>query len=187
MYFDYLKYIYVKHKHVSLNYLTSNALYYCIFLFVTRGDRWKLQIGKKWLNSENNLLVRPGLPIKVAVLKVQNIEERVGRYTCGQGAMEGLLKQWSDCWKLGQLVFYFKVSNESWCQSQPNSLKYCHIFQVAVRRSFITSFQILMCPLEVGFKILVVFFPQHRLRRLFFFFPFLSSYKVYFWSRGLLF
>lgn len=100
------------------------------------------------------------------------------------------------CWKLGQFVFYFKVSNESQCQSQPNSLKYCLIFQGAVRGSFITSFQILMCPLEVGFKILVVFFSSSTdsedalslsFSFFFLFFPFSRSYKVYFWSRDLLF
>lgn len=146
-----------------------------------------MQIGKRWLKSENYLLVRPSLPHQGSRSQGKGSKREDRKDPVPVGIY--LLKQWSGCWKLGQFVFYFKVSNESQCQSQPNSLKYCHIFQGAVRRSFITSFQILMCPLEVGFKILVVFFlsPSADSEGFFFFFSFSSIYKVYFWSRNLLF
>lgn len=67
----------------------------------------------------------------------------VGRHACEPEVIEDFLNQWRDCWKLGQFVSYFKVSNETLCQSQAKSLKSCQIFQGTVRRSFITAFQIL--------------------------------------------
>lgn len=104
-------------------------LFACRFLCVQWRDRWLPLMGR--LSSWQRCCLEAGC------------RRMVGKHACEPGGIEGLLKQWRVCWKLAQCVFYFKVSNETLCQSQANSLKSCQIFQGTVRRSFITAFQIL--------------------------------------------